>query len=60
MLELLAVLTPIALIDSTSVTPLGLVPLTAMLGRRMDGVAYFLDGPLIPIGFPGGSGPQSM
>ena len=26
----------------------------------VDGVAYFLGGPLIPIGFPGGSEPQSM
>lgn len=26
----------------------------------VDGVAYFLGGPMIPIGFPGGSGPQSM
>ena len=26
----------------------------------VDGVAYYLGGPLIPIGFPGGSGPQSM
>ena len=35
MVDLLAVLTPIALIDSTSVTPLGLVPLTTILaGRR--------------------------
>ena len=46
MLELLTVLTPIALIDSTSVTPLGLVPLATILaGRRPFGTAFaFLAG----------------
>jgi cytochrome c biogenesis protein CcdA len=46
MLELLTVLTPIALIDSTSVTPLGLVPLATILtGKRPFGTAFaFLAG----------------
>ena len=46
MLELLTVLTPIALIDSASVTPLGLVPLATILaGRRPFGAAFaFLAG----------------
>ena len=46
MLELLAVLTPIALIDSTSITPLALVPLATILaGRRPFGTAFaFLAG----------------
>ncbi len=46
MLELLTVLTPIALIDSTSITPLGLVPLATILaGRRPFGAAFaFLAG----------------
>lgn len=43
MLELLTVLTPIALIDSASVTPLGLVPLATILaGRRPFGAAFAL------------------
>ncbi len=46
MLDLLAVLTPIALIDSASITPLGLVPLTTILaGKRPFGTAFaFLAG----------------
>jgi len=46
MLELLIVLTPIALIDSASVTPLGLVPLATILaGKRPIGTAFaFLAG----------------
>jgi len=46
MLELLTVLTPIALIDSTSITPLGLVPLATILaGKRPFGTAFaFLAG----------------
>jgi cytochrome c biogenesis protein CcdA len=46
MLELLTVLTPIALIDSTSITPLALVPLATILaGRRPFGTAFaFLAG----------------
>jgi len=46
MLELLIVLTPIALIDSASVTPLGLVPLATILaGKRPFGTAFaFLAG----------------
>ena len=46
MLELLTVLTPIALIDSTSVTPLRLVPLATILaGKRPFGTAFaFLAG----------------
>ncbi len=46
MLDLLAVLTPIALIDSASITPLGLVPLATILaGKRPFGTAFaFLAG----------------
>ena len=46
MFELLTVLTPIALIDSTSITPLGLVPLATILaGKRPFGAAFsFLAG----------------
>ncbi len=46
MLELLAVLTPIALIDSASITPLGLVPLATILaGKRRFSTAFaFLAG----------------
>jgi cytochrome c biogenesis protein CcdA len=46
MIELLAVLTPIALIDSASITPLGLVPLATILaGKRPFGTAFaFLAG----------------
>jgi threonine/homoserine/homoserine lactone efflux protein len=45
MMELLLVITPIALIDSTSVTPLAIVPLTLTLaGRRayVNAVAFLL------------------
>lgn len=46
MLQLLAILTPIALIDSSSVTPLSLVPLASMLaGQRPYRTAFgFLGG----------------
>ena len=46
MLELLAVLTPVALIDSASITPLGLVPLaTVLAGKRPFRTAFaFLAG----------------
>ena len=45
MLELLAVIAPIALIDSTSITPIALVPLTTVLaGKRPYGtsIAFLL------------------
>jgi len=46
MLELLVVLAPIALVDSASITPMGLVPLATILaGRRPYGTAFaFLAG----------------
>jgi cytochrome c biogenesis protein CcdA len=46
MLELLTVLSPIALIDSASITPLGLMPLATILaGKRPFGTAFaFLVG----------------
>ena len=61
MLELLAVIAPIALIDSTSVTPIALVPLASVLaGKRPYGAAIgFLEANEYSVGADGAGCPVS-